>query len=135
MAFTEECSVFRPLRQQGCGSPGTVDTAAATTGTSPRRGRGTVADGGTGAHLLQRLTQLFATALCALVSGCAWQALPPRFGMSKSTAHRRFLNWSRAGAKILHRLDDAGLLNCHEHPRRRPRPGRLCGKRFLRLTT
>ncbi len=49
--------------------------------------------------------------------GCAWRALPPCFGISKSTAHRRFLIWSRAGVwgrlheEILHRMDDAGLLD------------------------
>ncbi|MFE6595329.1 IS5 family transposase [Streptomyces sp. NPDC057781] len=52
-----------------------------------------------------------------LVSGCAWRALPPCFGISKSTAHRRFLIWSRAGVwgrlheAVLHRLDDADLID------------------------
>lgn len=52
-----------------------------------------------------------------LVSGCVRRALPPGSGISKSTAHRRFLIWSRAGVwgrlheGILHRLDDAGLLD------------------------
>src|SRR5882757_3994104 len=60
---------------------------------------------------------LFAAIIYVLVSGCAWRALPPCFGISKSTAHRRFLIWSRAGVwgrlheEILHRLDDAGLLD------------------------
>lgn len=51
-----------------------------------------------------------------LVSACAWRALPPCFEISKSTVHRRFLIWSRAGVRgrfheeILH-LDDAGLLD------------------------
>ncbi|MFG2896038.1 IS5 family transposase [Streptomyces zaomyceticus] len=60
---------------------------------------------------------LFAAIIYVLVSGCAWRALPPCFGVSKSTAHRRFLIWSRAGVwgrlheEILHRLDDAGLLD------------------------
>jgi transposase len=40
---------------------------------------------------------LFASIIYVLVSGCAWRALPPCFGISKSTAHRRFLIWSRAG--------------------------------------
>ncbi|MFI1259300.1 IS5 family transposase [Streptomyces netropsis] len=50
-----------------------------------------------------------------LVSGCSWRALPPCFGILKSTAHRWFLIWSRAGVwgglheAVLHRLDDAGL--------------------------
>jgi transposase len=60
---------------------------------------------------------VFAAIIYVLVSGCAWRALPPCFGISKSTAHRRFLIWSRAGVwgrlheEILHRLDDAGLLD------------------------
>jgi transposase len=60
---------------------------------------------------------LFEAIIHVLVSGCAWWALPPCFGISKSTAHRRFLAWSRAGVwgrlfeEILHRLDDAGFLN------------------------
>lgn len=33
----------------------------------------------------------FAVIIYVLVSGCAWWALPPCFGTSKSTAHRRFL--------------------------------------------
>ncbi|MGJ7417073.1 IS5 family transposase [Streptomyces cinereoruber] len=59
---------------------------------------------------------LFAAIICVLVSGYAWRALPPCFGVSESIAHRRFLIWSRAGVwgrlheEILHRLDDAGLL-------------------------
>ncbi|EFD65130.1 transposase [Streptomyces lividans TK24] len=60
---------------------------------------------------------LFAAIIYVLVSGCAWHALPPCFGTSKSTAHRRFLIWSRAGVRgrlheaVLHRLDDAGLID------------------------
>jgi transposase len=59
---------------------------------------------------------LFAAIIYVLVSGCAWRALPSCFGISKSTAHRRFLIWSRAGVwgrlheALLHRLDDADLL-------------------------
>ncbi|MFE6946649.1 IS5 family transposase [Streptomyces chartreusis] len=60
---------------------------------------------------------LFAAIIYVLVSGCAWRALPPCFGVSKSTAHRRFLIWSRAGVwgrlheAVLHRLEDVGLLD------------------------
>jgi len=60
---------------------------------------------------------LFAAIIYVLVSGCAWRVLPPCFGISKSTAPRRFLIWSRAGVwgrlheAILHRLDDAGLID------------------------
>lgn len=34
---------------------------------------------------------VYATIAYVLVSGCAWRALPPCFGISKSTAHRRFV--------------------------------------------
>jgi transposase len=59
----------------------------------------------------------FAAIIYVLVSGCAWRALPPCFGISKSTAHRRFMIWSRAGVwgrlheAVLHQLDDAGLID------------------------
>ena len=58
---------------------------------------------------------LLAAIIYILVSGYAWRALPPCFGISKSTAHRMFLIWSRADVcgrlheEILHRLDDAGM--------------------------
>ncbi|MFC7723233.1 transposase [Nonomuraea recticatena] len=39
---------------------------------------------------------MFAAIIYVLVSGCAWRALPLCFGISKSTAHRRFVIWSRA---------------------------------------
>ena len=60
---------------------------------------------------------VFAAIVYVLVSGCAWRALPPCFGASKSTVHRRFLIWSRAGVwgrlhqKVLAVLDGAGLLD------------------------
>nr|WP_279616924.1 IS5 family transposase [Streptomyces caeruleatus] len=60
---------------------------------------------------------LFAAIIYVLVRGCAWRQLPPCFGISKSTAHRRFLIWSRAGVwgrlheAVLHQLDDAGLID------------------------
>ena len=41
---------------------------------------------------------LFAAIIYVLVSGCAWRALPPCSGISKSTAHRRLLIWSRSGS-------------------------------------
>jgi transposase len=34
---------------------------------------------------------VFAAIISVLVSGCAWRALPPCFGASKSTVHRRFV--------------------------------------------
>ncbi|MDO0924070.1 IS5 family transposase [Streptomyces sp. TG1A-8] len=60
---------------------------------------------------------LFAAIIYVLVSGCTWRRLPPCFGISKPTAHRGFLIWSRAGVggrlheAVLHRLDDAGLID------------------------
>ncbi|WP_413253688.1 transposase [Streptomyces pseudovenezuelae] len=60
---------------------------------------------------------LFAAIIYVLVSGCAWRGLPPCFGVSKSTAHRGFLIWSRVGVwgppyeAVLHRLEDAGLID------------------------
>nr|WP_283112284.1 transposase [Streptomyces halobius] len=35
----------------------------------------------------------FAAIAYLLGSGCAWRALPPCFGISKSAAHRRFMIW------------------------------------------
>ena len=40
---------------------------------------------------------VFAAIVYVLVSGCAWRLLPPCFGVSKSTAHRWFMLWTRAG--------------------------------------
>jgi transposase len=53
---------------------------------------------------------LFAAIICVLVSGCAWWALPPCFGVSESAAHRWFVIWSWAGVwgrlheAVLHRV-------------------------------
>ncbi|KMS71669.1 transposase [Streptomyces regensis] len=60
---------------------------------------------------------VFAAIVYVLVSGCAWRALPPCFGASKSTVHRRFLIWSRAGVwgqlhqKVLQLLDGQDLID------------------------
>ncbi|MGW2515270.1 IS5 family transposase [Streptomyces scopuliridis] len=60
---------------------------------------------------------LFAAIIYVLVSGCAWRALPPCFGISKSTAHRRFVIWSRAGVwgrlheAVIDRIDECGLID------------------------
>jgi transposase len=54
---------------------------------------------------------VFAAIVLVLTTGCAWRHLPPIFGVSHQTAHRRFTEWSEAGlwAK-LHRavLDHLG---------------------------
>lgn len=42
----------------------------------------------------------FAAIIYVLVSGCSWRALPPCFGVPKSTVHRRFTIWSRVGAPM-----------------------------------
>ena len=60
---------------------------------------------------------VFAAIVYVLVSGCAWRSLPPCFGISKSTAHRRFLIWSRAGVwarlhqAVLDKLAEKDLLD------------------------
>ena len=46
-----------------------------------------------------------------LTSGCAWRHLPPSFGVTVPTAHRRFTTWAAAGVfEKLHRevLDRLG---------------------------
>jgi hypothetical protein len=46
-----------------------------------------------------------------LTTGCAWRHLPAEFGVSKATAHRRFVAWTQAGLwRRLHRavLDRLG---------------------------
>lgn len=49
----------------------------------------------------------FAAIVHVLVSGCAWRALPPCFGASRSTVHRRFANWSRAGVDCTGRFSNS----------------------------
>lgn len=46
-----------------------------------------------------------------LTSGCAWRCLPPSFGVTVPTAHRRFSDWTKTGLwPRLHRavLDELG---------------------------
>jgi transposase len=39
-----------------------------------------------------------------VTSGCAWRLLPPSFGVTVPTAHRRFTEWTKAGLwRRLHR--------------------------------
>ncbi|MBT2511535.1 transposase [Streptomyces sp. ISL-98] len=76
---------------------------------------------------------VFAAIIYVLVSGCAWRALPPCFGASKSTVHRRFVVWSRAGVwgrlhqKVLQLLDEQDLVDLSRGHRGGPhgRPGEL----------
>lgn len=54
---------------------------------------------------------VFAAVVYVLTSGCAWRHLPPTFGVSPATAHRRFATWTKAGVwRRLHRavLDELG---------------------------
>ncbi|MFI9719720.1 transposase [Streptomyces sp. NPDC052396] len=55
--------------------------------------------------------KVFTAVVYALTSGCAWRYLPPMFGTSPATAHRRFIAWTKAGLwRRLHRavLDELG---------------------------
>lgn len=54
---------------------------------------------------------VLATIVYVLRTGCAGRHLPPGFGVSKATVHRRFVAWTRAGLwRRLHRgvLDQLG---------------------------
>ncbi|WP_373466595.1 transposase [Streptomyces umbrinus] len=54
-------------------------------------------------------------------SGCAWRHLPPTFGTSSATAHRRITAWTEAGLRRrLHRavLDELGARGAVTGPRR-----------------
>ncbi|MEZ7159453.1 transposase [Streptomyces althioticus] len=55
--------------------------------------------------------KVFTAVVYVLTSGCAWRYLPPTFGASPATAHRRFTTWTKAGLwRRLHRavLDELG---------------------------
>ncbi|WP_369387237.1 IS5 family transposase [Streptomyces sp. CG1] len=55
--------------------------------------------------------KVFTAVVYVLTSGCAWRYLPPTFGTSPATAHRRFTTWTKAGLwRRLHRavLDELG---------------------------
>ena len=54
---------------------------------------------------------VFTAIVFVLTSGCAWRYLPPSFGVTVPTAHRRFTEWTKAGLwRLLHRavLDELG---------------------------
>jgi transposase len=78
-------------------------------GFSPRR------QGGGSAPLEDRV--VFTAVVYVLTSGCAWRHLPPSFGVSPATAHRRFAAWTKAGVwprlhrAVLDRLGAAGELD------------------------
>jgi transposase len=52
-----------------------------------------------------------------LTGGCAWRHLPPSFGVTVPTAHRRFTGWVAAGVfeklhrEVLDQLGSAGELD------------------------
>ncbi|RGC65306.1 hypothetical protein C5N14_29115 [Micromonospora sp. MW-13] len=50
---------------------------------------------------------MFAAIVYVLTTGCAWRHLPPGFGVSRATAHRRFQVWTAAG--LWRRLHIAAL--------------------------
>lgn len=51
---------------------------------------------------------VFIAIVYVLTSGCAWRDLPPSFGVTVPTAHRRFTTWTRAGLwrKLTETCDD-----------------------------
>jgi len=60
---------------------------------------------------------VFTAVVFVLTSGCAWRHLPPSFGITVPTAHRRFAAWAKAGVfeqlhrEVLDRLGGAGELD------------------------
>ncbi|MEV6484364.1 IS5 family transposase [Streptomyces sp. NPDC051576] len=55
---------------------------------------------------------VFTAVVYVLTSGCAWRHLPPTFGTSSATAHRRFRVWTEVGLwRRVHRavLDELGV--------------------------
>ena len=60
---------------------------------------------------------VFTAIVFVLTSGCAWRHLPPTFGVSPATAHRRFTAWTAAGLwprlhrAVLDRLGARGELD------------------------
>jgi transposase len=61
--------------------------------------------------------QVFTAIVYVLTSGCVWRDLPPSFGVSFQTAHRRFMQWTEAGLwrklhhVLLDELGSQGLLD------------------------
>jgi transposase len=54
---------------------------------------------------------VFTAIVFVVASGCPWRLLPPSFGVTVLTAHRRFTEWTTAGLwRRMHRavLDDLG---------------------------
>ncbi|MFD1662951.1 IS5 family transposase [Streptomyces caeni] len=61
--------------------------------------------------------KVFCAIVYALTTSCAWRRLPPCFGVSPATAHRRFAAWTRAGFwrrlhnEVLNRLGAVGAID------------------------
>jgi len=57
---------------------------------------------------------VFTAIVFVLTSGCAWRYLPPSFGVTVAAAHRRFTDWTKAGAgrqrAVLAELCSHGLI-------------------------
>jgi transposase len=60
---------------------------------------------------------VFTAMVFVLTSGCAWRHLPPSFGVTVPTAHRRFTEWTQAGLwrrlhhAVLDELGSRGLID------------------------
>ncbi|MFI7016713.1 transposase [Streptomyces sp. NPDC050164] len=61
--------------------------------------------------------KVFCAIVYALTTSCAWRRLPPCFGVSPATAHRRFAAWTSAGlwrrlhTEVLDRLGATGAID------------------------
>ncbi|MFF8911112.1 transposase [Streptomyces olivaceoviridis] len=65
---------------------------------------------------------VFTAVVYVLTSGCAWRHLPPTFGTSSATAHRRFTAWTEVGLwRRLHRAVAAKPTGDTDHRRSRHR--------------
>lgn len=60
---------------------------------------------------------MFTAIVYVLTSGCPWRLLPPSFGVTVPTAHRRFTDWTKAGfwrrlhCAVLDELGSLGLID------------------------
>lgn len=54
---------------------------------------------------------VFTAIVFLLTSGCAWRHLPPSFGVTVPTAHRRFTQWTQAGGVAAAVAASGGFLN------------------------
>lgn len=71
--------------------------------------------------------QVFAAVVFVLTTGCAWRHLPPTFGVSHQTTHRRFTEWSQTALWAKLHADKAyDIPGCHrareQPPQCRPSP-------------